>query len=31
MANENETGKKKSPWTPEQLIQVFKEFVTALV
>jgi hypothetical protein len=31
MANENETVKTKSPWTPEQLIQVFKELVTAVL
>ena len=31
MANENETSKTRSPWTPEQLIQVFKELVTAVL
>jgi len=31
MANENETGKEKSRWTPEQIIQGFKELVTALL
>ena len=31
MANENETGKEKSRWTPEQIIQGFKELVTAVL
>jgi hypothetical protein len=30
MANENETGKTKTPWTPELRIQSFKEYVTAI-
>jgi hypothetical protein len=31
MANENEALKTKSPWTPEQIIQIFKELVTAVL
>lgn len=31
MANENETGKMKTLWTPELSIQRFKEIVTAIL
>jgi hypothetical protein len=31
MANENEAGKAKAPWTPEQIMQGFKEIVTAIL
>ena len=31
MANENEAGKVKTTWTPEQKIQGFKELVTAIL
>ena len=31
MANENEAGKVKTCWPPEQMIQVFKEVVTAIL
>jgi hypothetical protein len=31
MANENESGKARTTWTPEQKIQGFKELVTAIL
>ncbi len=31
MANEDEAGKAKAAWTPEQKIQAFKEIVTAIL
>ncbi len=31
MVDENQTGKTKTAWTPEQKIQAFKEIVTAIL